>query len=52
MMRIAVQIGPNAQSGGFQDGFFSPSYQGPISVSTPPAMATMMAMPAEEPMAQ
>src|SRR5690242_14153501 len=29
-IRITVQIGPNAQSGGFQDGFFSAWYHGLI----------------------
>jgi hypothetical protein len=41
--KISVQAGPNAQPGGCHSGFASDSYQGPISVIVPPAMATAAA---------
>ncbi len=42
-VKMVVQTGPNAQSGGFQDGTRRLRYQGPSAVSHAPAAATTMA---------
>ena len=39
-IKIVDQIGPNAQSGGFQKGSFKAWYHGPRSVANPPRIAT------------
>jgi len=41
--KMTVQIGPNAQSGGFHHGLRRLRYQGPISVKNPPTPPTVIA---------
>jgi hypothetical protein len=41
-MKITVHPGPNAQFGGFHDGFRKLAYQSPTSVNRPPVMATTL----------